>query len=42
MDEITNDSRNNNDIEKPSGRRNHIAGRNMKKWYQGTGSTKET
>jgi len=31
MDEMTNNSRNKNDTEKPSGRRNHIAGRNMKK-----------
>ena len=42
MDQITNNSRNNNDMEKLSGRRNYIARRNIKEWNQGTRSVKET
>jgi len=39
---MTNNSKNNNDIKKPSGRRNYITERNTKKWYQGTESAKGT
>ena len=42
MVKITNNNRSNNDIEKSNGRRNYITKENMKEWYQGTGSTKET
>jgi len=41
MDEITNNSRSNN-MEKPSSKRNYIARRNTKEWYQGTRSNKGT
>jgi len=42
MVKMINNSRSNNNIEKPSGRRNHITRENTKEWYQETESTKET
>jgi len=42
MIKMTNNSKSNNNMEKPSSRRNHITRENTKEWYQGTGSTKGT
>jgi len=39
---MTNNSRSNNDMEKPSSRRNYITRENTKEWYQETESTKGT
>jgi len=42
MGKKVNNSRDRNDMRKPSSRRNHYIGRNMMKWDKRTGSMKRT
>jgi len=42
MDKKANNSKDRNDMRKPSGRRNHYIRRNTTKWNKRTGSVKRT